>query len=190
MGIFRAKHGFNRKDRRLDTLQIKITSADGSVTQQHVDPSDLPSAMFVPVFNEPGLFGGTPIGGPYYIQFVGCFRAPPKPLVPGASYNMAGIGPDVFGHMLAKIGLGFAVSQLGIDGFKPLVREFIRGKKDEFGHWIGGPMNAPAEPPSQLLHELRLALFGTNSAEYVAVYIRLFANFGCPRNYVIVGQTR
>ena len=109
----------------------------------------------------------------------------------GEPYAAAGIGPDIFGQMLAKIGLGYAVSELGIDGFKPLVRDFIRGRINEFGHWLGGPANCPPEPPSNSLHELDLAFLKTGDmhTEYVTVYIRLFANLGLPRNYVVVGQT-
>ncbi|MEY9098912.1 hypothetical protein ABIA24_001821 [Sinorhizobium fredii] len=190
MGHFRAKHGFSRKDRKREMLKVKFTSSHGEVNYRDIEPTQLPAVMLVPIFGEPGLLSGASIGGPYSIRL---FAHAEKPRTPIGNqedrFTAAGIGPDVFGQMLAKIALGFAVSQLGIDGFKPLVRGFILGERREFGHWIGGPMNDPPEPPSSSLHEMQLASIKTAAAEYVAVYVRLFANLGCPRNYVIVGQS-
>ena len=128
-------------------------------------------------------------GGPYKVKLHVSTKNSGKVIGGGKPFTAAGMGPDIFGQLIAKIGLGFAVAEIGIDGFRPLVREFILGEKREFGHWIGGPMNFSPEPPSQSLHQLHLAYFDRDDEQYVAVYVRLFANLGGPRNYVIVGQS-
>lgn len=196
MGHYRAKAGLTRKDRRKDIRPVKITDGEGVTTRREMEVDKIPSAVAFPVFAEPGIISGAAIGGPYVIRIftsldpTGLGRitfGPPDQ--PGESMAVAGLAPDVYGQMLAKIALGFAVSELGIDGFKPLVRAFILGQTSEFGHWIGGPANHPQEPPSAHEHELTLAFFETpHRPTYVAVYVRLFAKLGGPRNYVIVGE--
>ena len=73
--------------------------------------------------------------------------------------KLAGLGPDIFGQMLAKIALGFVVWDIGLNSFRPLVREFILGDVRQFGHWLGGEAltrtePAPADP--RALHNLAI----------------------------------
>ena len=152
---------------------------------------DLPAVLFLTGFYEAGLFSGQPIGTQYKIRhWVKHFGEGAAALKPDQGLTVAEIVPGDYGRLLAKICLGYAVAILGIDGFKPLVRDFILGKNnDEFGHWIGGSGNTD-EPPSSALHEigLRPITHKATQVEYVVAEIRLFAMFGAPRNYVIVGR--
>jgi hypothetical protein len=61
---------------------------------------------------------------------------------------------------------------------------------DEYGHWVGGFAGLQVEEaPSKQFHEIRL--LGAQQAEagiFIIVEIRLFAKFGGPTNYVVVGR--
>jgi hypothetical protein len=192
MGHFRAKAGLVRKDRQSNTRRVKYQDATGIETCEDVTLSDLPSALMLPVFYDAGLFSGQPIGGPYKIRhWLKVIDGNATALRPDQGLVAAGSAPGDYGRLLAKIGLGYAVAYFGIDGFKPLVRDFILGKNnDQFGHWICGRGDAAEDPPSPHMHEigLRPITDKLTQTEYVAADIRLFAMYGDPRNYVVVGQ--
>lgn len=195
MGQFRAWAGMVRKDRAKDTLKIKFTDHKGNEYFEEVSLDQIPPVIMQPAFFDPGITTCQPIGSPYNIRIY-IARADGNPIVsaeggvpePYRRFVAAGLGPAVFAQMLAKIGLCMAVYHFGIDGFKPLVRDFIRGEINEFGHWVGGPAAYTPENPSKHLHEFHITILEMEAGiRYVAVYIRLFAIIGGPRNYVIVG---
>lgn len=91
--------------------------------------------------------------------------------------------------MLAKIALGITVARLGIGGFIPLVRNFIRTEPNEYGRWVGGfAGTSRTEPKSRELHSVRLVPNGGPDGKFIIVELRLFAEFDGPTNYVVVGR--
>jgi hypothetical protein len=86
--------------------------------------------------------------------------------------------------------LGLTVAKFGVSGFEPLVRDLILTSPEEYGHWVGGFAGTQVlEPPSKVLHEVRLLDSQQASAGvFIIVEIRLFAEFGGPTNYVVVGK--
>lgn len=172
MGNFRSRFGFSKNPRSLDP--------------------GLPTALMLPNFSHAGILNNEPVRTSYNVRIRSVVQNSERPalvLPPGESTAVAGIEPSRFAQMLAKIALGFAVYKLGVDGFRPLVQDFVRFGPYGFGHWVGGPVEDELEPPSNRLHELIIAdAGGGDSGDWVLVYVRLFASYGGPRNYVVVGR--
>lgn len=88
-----------------------------------------------------------------------------------------------FERMLAKIGLGWAVAELGVGAVRssPL-RGTILGTRDDAGHWVGTGLFYP--PPSAALHEVKL----DQADGWVIARIRLFAPFRTPEHIVVITE--
>ncbi|MBY0281329.1 MAG: HNH endonuclease [Alphaproteobacteria bacterium] len=93
-----------------------------------------------------------------------------------------------FGKMLAKIAHSYAVAELGIDGFKPLLNSLIQGAGPLYpAQFIGG--NLIKEPVGKELHELSIGYSNDkNGRKFVEVRIHLFASYDMPVHYVVVGE--
>lgn len=78
------------------------------------------------------------------------------------------------------------MSAYGVKGFHPLVRDFIRFLPNDYRHWVGGLDDG--EIPSVALHEIGLQIKSTDYGVFIVAEIRLFASFGAPTNYVVVGK--
>lgn len=88
-----------------------------------------------------------------------------------------------FFRMLAKIAHSYAVATLRIDGFKPLLREFILEENDQVTTpFVGG---IPEDQPAQTsLHVIDMEPHDT----LVVVRLRLFAMLGAPTYRVVAGR--
>jgi hypothetical protein len=90
-----------------------------------------------------------------------------------------------FAQLLAKIGLGVAVAEFGPRGFHPLVRDFIRFLPNSYRHWVGGTQE---KQKSFHLHEVSVGTTLSKSGQaFLVARIRLFAKYGAPTNYVVIG---
>jgi hypothetical protein len=86
--------------------------------------------------------------------------------------------------MLAKIGYGMAVLELGIEGIAQVyVLSNILGTADDVGQWVGCD-DGPALNPTSGLHAIRLEFVGDD----ILVRVRLFAQFGASEYVVCVGK--
>lgn len=95
----------------------------------------------------------------------------------------------VFAQMLAKIALGLAVAKFGLTGFEPFVRNFILKNPNQYGHWVGGFAGTErAALPSSSFHRLHLQTKQVSAGTFIIVEIQLFAEYGGPTNYVVVGR--
>ena len=103
----------------------------------------------------------------------------------GIDYTADG---KTFAQMLAKIALGIAVAQFGVKGFKPTVQNLILNNPDEYGHWVGG--FAGMEQPEYVTDRLHWVYLRSpkDNDDFIIVDICLFAEFGAPTNYVVVGR--
>lgn len=100
-----------------------------------------------------------------------------------------------FMQMIAKIGHSFAVAELGLEKFQPLLPSVILGTPDEtMRHLIGGSVDPV--PPTSALHEVSLLkkTVVTKTArldrveEFWVARIRLFAKLGAPVYFAVVGR--
>lgn len=95
---------------------------------------------------------------------------------------------DRYAGMLAKIAHSYAIGELGLGGFVPLLWE--RGSlEDKFSRHLllGGIDPELADLPSDTRHPLSLRLEEHSGTEFWIVYLRLFADLGWPAYRCIVG---
>jgi hypothetical protein len=91
-----------------------------------------------------------------------------------------------FGRMLAKIGHSYAVAQLGLDGFKPVLSNIIRGQRPFFlTHYIGSQVVTTEQGTD--LHEVSFDKTSLAAGAFVVVRVRLFASYNTPAHLVVVG---
>ena len=101
-----------------------------------------------------------------------------------------------FCQFIAKIAHGYAVATLGLDGFKPLLREFIlrrfvRAEQcSECFHYVGGAVGffAPSADLHTISHVVGKIPGSPTGRGYVVVAVRLFANLGAPVYTAVVGE--
>lgn len=96
--------------------------------------------------------------------------------------------PIAFARMLAKIAHAILVAEYGIESFRPLVTELIRGLDADAPYWVGG-----CEPPGSYPGKEHIIEFGLNRKAgrqtYACARIHLFhflPNF--PAYEVVVGE--
>lgn len=109
---------------------------------------------------------------------------------PGEGMRIGTMNPYALCKLLAKIAHSFAVSQIGLNSFKPFLPDVILGKNDNHAYFIGGDAD-PDEPPqpSQTpvqLHQLQFRK--VDGTPYLLVTIQLFRFIGMPRYHVVVGE--
>jgi hypothetical protein len=101
-------------------------------------------------------------------------------------FRLAPISMAIFCALLAKIGHAFAVAELGLDAFHPVLTPFIRAESVRILKWIGGE-SEPSET-STAFHEIGLSAEIIEGLTYVVVRLRLFSFLGTPWYKVVVGQ--
>jgi hypothetical protein len=95
-----------------------------------------------------------------------------------------------YARMLAKIAHSYSYAKCGTDSFEPVLLDLILGNDDRAPYFAGGnPRGTPPEQPA-ILHEIypMCATIGAGGPSYLGVVIRLFAFWGMPSYYVIVGK--
>jgi hypothetical protein len=183
----RSRLKFDRKDRRPSHVPIQLLLADGSTITRNVEPELAHAPIVVTHFDKAEVLGKRSYSPRTTVVF------PPQFHVSARQHGAKGIGLSArenrprFAQMLAKIGLGLAVAQFGLKGFHPLVREFIRFLPNDYRHWVGGRKRKD-DSRSKNLHSLMLTVENTPSGAFVIAEIQLFASYGAPVNYVIVGK--
>jgi hypothetical protein len=94
---------------------------------------------------------------------------------------------EAVARLLAKTGHAYAVAELGLDAFRPLLVDAILGSDAlRLGHFIGS--SALEAPVGNDLHEIGIDDTGLGGGKYVVVRVQLFANRGMPVHYVVVGE--
>jgi hypothetical protein len=107
-----------------------------------------------------------------------------------------------FAQLLAKIAHGYAISQMGfswhpdeagptIGGYQSVLLPLIRkrfSRKDIFGSYLDYVGGFPGNyAPSSSLHDLGAGFLLHEGQDYLVVWLRLFASFGAPIYWIIVG---
>jgi hypothetical protein len=94
-----------------------------------------------------------------------------------------------FVRMIAKIAHGYAVAELGLDAFKPMVVDLILGHATNYGYLVGGSMTIEPSVPDKGNHWIALGMgAGTISPPVVLVTVRLFQQAQTPSYHVVVGR--
>lgn len=106
----------------------------------------------------------------------------------GIGYKAGESSPMLLAQMLAKIAHSYAVAEMGLNTFTPLLQDFILGKRLRLNEFVGGNMNET--PPLPIRNALNIRrVIEVDGREYIAVDIRLFADQGAPEYYVLAGET-
>jgi hypothetical protein len=113
----------------------------------------------------------------------------PKPTYPECASPP--IDTAAFCQLIAKTAHGFAVLELGTEGFNPLLREIILmdyGGDNTF-HWYGLVGGNPTQfaPSEEAQHVLGWGFFQKGTDEYLIVSLRLLANEGAPVYFAVAG---
>jgi hypothetical protein len=188
----RARLGLKRKDRATATMKTHMDFPDGSNDVRDVSTNEILGAIILPSYYEAGVLTDAPINdiAPCDYQIIVVAPAGQSLLQKSSRVGVElTANSKTFAQMLAKIALGMAVAKFGIDGFTPLVQDFIRHKPNQYGHWVGGfaGMNIKTEETNQF-HQVHLKTVQANAGIFIIVEICLFAEFGGPTNYVVVGK--
>ncbi len=103
-----------------------------------------------------------------------------------AAFTLFPIGE--FFQLLAKIGHAYAVAEIGLSHFSPLLVDLILGRDDHLGHHIGTETKNPGGNTTKL-HTLALtSARDANGDELIVVNVRLFARLSAPPYHVVVGR--
>lgn len=180
-----------RPKERPKVLSMIVVGADGAVETRSVPAPDYPMMLALYVFPPPGIITGAPDsqivdGALWVLSDQGTIdrqlgqqnaKAIRSPLI--AAEHLL--------RMLAKIGHAYAVAQVGVNGFRPFLRELIlQGTPDRSTFFIGGDLEVPAAEDA--LHGLWFSYRWTARTRYLVVSVRLFAMLGSPLYHVVVGE--
>jgi hypothetical protein len=171
-----------------------VAFVDGREVTFHLPLKEYPSILLLPRFLPPGVLLGRPIErsglcGMWALQLNSYDHATLRKIKEFASPSIDTIH---FSQLLAKIAHGFAVSQIGLDGFTPLLTDFIRREfaRDEeysdFYNLIGGDPNDYVADDA--LHLIGGHFYEKVGRTYFVIDIRLFANLGAPVFMATVGE--
>lgn len=194
MDAARAKLGMKKKKRTGKTTTAHVERADGTKEELQLDWSKVPGVVAIPSFYEAGALTNKPMLDVVPCDYKFIITAPAF-IAPEDNFARVGlhlkVESKVFAQMLAKIAIGVAVARFGVAGFVPFVRNFILAAPNEYGRWVGGYAGSTqAEPPSTSLHTINLTVTPPSLGSLIIVNVRLFAEFGAPTNYVVVGRLR
>ena len=193
MDYARARLGLKRKDRSKSTMEMKLHRPDGTTERREVDSSEVLGPVVIPSYYEAGVLTNKPITDDtvpcdYHTIIVAPARGSIRNEPADASVEISADSKK-FAQMLAKIALGMAVARFGVTGFVPTVRDLILNNATGYGHWVGGYASEKRrEPPAAELHGVLLQTKQVSTGTFIIAEIRLFAAYGAPTNYVIVGR--
>jgi hypothetical protein len=157
---------------------VIIHFEDGRQEQVMV-PADIhPATLVLPRFTPPDLLSGRSPDGHFRFTYKTWMR-------PSAAFDefvkqrgaqrgevVASIKPQQFSRVMAKIAYAYAVAQLGLGGFKPLLLDLIHQRNVHRGPELVGSDPETPPPASTRVHELDFLPHPT----FVVVRLRLFAS--------------
>ncbi len=181
-----------RKSSRPTTLPLTVTENNQERTVQ-IPVEDYPVILNMPAFGTPGIFIGKPGGnqGVYGFRLVMLNYNVLEFQKKYKIYSFASPYWDthMLFRMLGKIGHSFAVAELGLSRFNPLLAKLILEGDTAFFNHIGGEPDLARDPSSGSLHEIGLGYQRANGKDYVVARVRLFAKQMGPIYYVVVGES-
>lgn len=199
-GDFRIKYGLrSKRSRKLrpETIDIEFAQtldANSPITTKTIPRKEFPSPIMFYKFQKATLLRGLPFGTGIFewVPIIISDQTKMKAFHDkhGHSRHKFRTSPYELARMLAKIGHGFAVAELGIDGFSPLKEnlDVILNKTDDVGYTVGGSMDI-APPILDRDHFVRKSFARVLGQRLILVIyeIRLFCGADFPTFHVVVG---
>lgn len=188
LGPARRRLGLTRKDRRSSTSPVLVRMPDDEEpTVQDLIDRHVLGAMVLPSFRTAQCFANATdedLSVDYKCIWVEPAAFPAEAASVGVELKA---DKEAFARMLAKIGLGLATAYYGPHAFIPSVRGIITGEDRDLHRHVGGFCNEIPEPPKGgPFHWMRLR----KHDGLLIADIQLFAQFGGPINYVVLGPLR
>ena len=193
MGKMRARLNLPTRSpqKRGSTLPLRLCSrVDGRDTERILPIEEFPVFITGYLMPPPGILRGQPEsttlenGVKFWIQ-----PDQKAAAIAGSEWQIPfDIDPDTFGRLIAKIAHSFAVAELGLSRFQPMLLDMILGRTETgFGHLVG---RSPERPPDDntALHFMRVYNEQTPIGHCLMAEIRLFCCFGAPTYFVVVGK--
>jgi hypothetical protein len=180
-----------RPDERPTELPLEFIRVDGQKEHVLVGAEEIPLACIGFRFSAPGLLRGLPpqetFDGDLVVRHLD--RQTKKYLSPeGQRVRLGSVNILFFARMLAKVAHSYAVAELGLGSFSPLLPDLILGKSSSAPFLVGGDASGPSTAAEPDLHNVYLQDCLTDGVPYILAAIRLFAFAGMPRYHVVVGQ--
>jgi len=195
LGPFRIRLNLptRRPNDRPDHLRLEYIRVDGSREQTSIPASEFPVSCIGFRFPAPGILRGVlpsdDFDGELVVrQVMEEVRPHIKP--EGQRVKPGTINILQFARMLAKIGHSYAVAELGLGAFEPMLPALILGKPASASHLVGGDASGPVPESESCLHHVFLQNCVSSGTEYVLAAIRLFAFVGMPPYHVVVGRKK
>jgi hypothetical protein len=187
----RLKLPTRRPKERPATLPIEYVRTDGERERSSVPSEQFPGVCFGFRWPAPGLLRGQPptenFEGDLVVRYIESemrvHATPDRRKVKLGAINML-----LFARMLAKIAHSYAVANLGLNAFTPLLPDLILGKSAVAPWLVGGDTSGSVPATQQDLHSVYLQNCMTAGVEYTLVAVRLFGFVGMPRYHVVVGK--
>jgi hypothetical protein len=191
---YRYHFGFIRHKREIPkTIPLVLLSPDKKL--KHVSPEDHPNYLILPqIHTLPGIIEGRAPEIPFSLtyQFFGTNETEEFLTgAPGISFWEKGFNLRAFCRMLAKIAHSFAVAEIGLQCFNPMLTDYILGKGPDVGSYLIGSdtLRDVPVPKDAPLHQVGWAPLRFGSNYLVGVRIRLcLANGPTPAYMVIAGE--
>lgn len=184
-----------RPKERPSKLPVNVIDKNGLTRTEYVPVEDYPLYLTLPLFGEPGILRrGCPLDtGHIRLVTVGPIVADGRSarLFDGEIVHFpAKVRPDVYGRVLARIAHAAAVGAFGLDSFEPTSLDLIRSGQMNLVWYLIGGRSGEIEPPTSNLHEVETKWRDTPSGKLLVTRIRLFASYGAPTNFVVIGRER
>jgi hypothetical protein len=181
----RSSDGMQTRTGLPDEFPVILNFSDGRQERVMV-PADIhPATLVLPRFEPPGLLSGRKPDGNFRFQRTAWMRESDafdefKRSRGAISAEVdVSIKPQQLSRVLAKIAHSFAVAQLGLGGFTPLLLDLIHKRAVENAPVGSDPTRPP--PAVGVMHELSIVSHET----FVVVRIRLFASSSINGNHAM-----
>jgi len=174
-------------------FRVKFVAPDGTETYEEVLPEDHPSPFVLVQLPTPGILERRPPARFFTAQSVITYFDPEAQQKQARKEPLKKLSipmkfhPGLFCRVLAKTAYAYAVAEVGLDNFQPLVVGLILDGSETPTHLVGSnPVILPAD--RTMLHQMSIGPFVANDRRYIIVDIRLFAQFGGSIYRVVVGE--
>jgi hypothetical protein len=195
-----------RKKKRPTHLIVLDGETPHSASRRDVAVEEAPGVVAFPVLGPPDITLGRPPNARIDMQTVKWWPTTRDAVERSGKLKAGGfsaalahteipIGP--FMRVLAKIAHGYVVSQATLDGFIPLLPDFILGQTPIASYYVGGtfpmsrvPLVVPPPQSEETPHQVYPVAVEIDGLGYIAVQIRLFAGLltDAPVYTVIAGS--
>jgi hypothetical protein len=200
LGAFRVqtKSPSKRTKQRPSSYKLTVQDENGSFSQLDIPIESYPAFLMLPKFNSmPKILSGEHID-PAITCDAWAHVTKPNPVI--GTYKTIVSGPfnaNRWLRMLAKIAHSYAIAELGLSAFKPLLPKLILGHKSATLELFGciGDTIPPAEDIGKGITHHRIHLISAKKSdnsevEYLVADLRLFANYGSPQYHIVVGSMK